>query len=201
MKLLCVNGCIRGAVSRTWGLAQGFLEQLEKRVPDLACEVVDLNALRLEPLYADTLAAREAAWENGTENTSLALARQFREADFIVLAAPFWEGTFPAALHTYLEHICVSGLTFSLSEKGYQGLCCGQRAVLITTRGGIYESGPAQKDNHAPAFLTTVLTMLGIPRLDVVAAEGLDIWGFDVEGALAKAREELKTLAGTFIAS
>lgn len=200
MKLLCVNGCIRGKASRTWGLTQGFLAQLQERAPNLVCEVVDLNALKLAPLYEDTLAAREMAFANGTGNPSLELARQFQEADYIVLAAPFWEGTFPAALHTYLEHICVTGLTFSLSAEGYQGLCRAQRAVFITTRGGIYESGPAQKDNHAPAFLTTVLTMLGIPRLDVVAAEGLDIWGFDAEGALAKARTELEKLADTFIA-
>ena len=198
MKGLFVDACIRGEASRTLGLARSFLDELARALPELELETVELNRVRPRPLFEDTLARREEAAQRGFDGPEFALARQFREAELLVLAAPFWEGTFPAAFHAYWEQVCVAGLTFLLDETGYRGLCRGKRAVFITTRGGIYETGPAVADNHAPGFLRTVLTMLGIPRLDVVAAEGLDMVGVDAAGALGAAREKLTALAAAW---
>lgn len=192
--LLFVNGCVRGAQSRTLALAHCFLDELKRKHPELTIETADLNALRLQPLYEDTLAARNAASRDWSA-AAFAPARAFRDAGRIVLAAPFWEGTFPAALHTYLEHICVSGLTFACTAQGYTGLCRARDAVFLTTRGGIYERGPAAADDHAAPFLTSMLRMLGIPRLYTIAAEGLDIEGFDAQGALDAARARAISLA------
>ena len=112
-----------------------------------------------------------------------------------MLAAPFWEGTFPAALHTYLEHICVTGLTFECTEQGYRGLCKARQAVFVTTRGGIYEQGDAVRDDHAAPLLASMFRMLGIQTLHTVAAEGLDIQGFDAQGALDAACARAVALA------
>ena len=193
MRVLWIDGCVRGACSRTRRLAETFLNALAQARADVQIETACLNELGLVPFNEETLRERDGAADfSGREFEA---ARQFREADLLVFAAPFWEGTFPAALHTYLEHVCVTGLTFRLTEKGYEGLCHAGRAVFLTTRGGIYESGPAVRDNHAAAFLTTVLTMLGVPRLDTVAAEGLDIEGCDVEAALVQAERQACDLA------
>ena len=171
-KLLFINGCVRGAQSRTLALARCFLRAFGQRYPGLRINTVDLNGLRLQPLYEDTLEARNAATGNW-DATMFELARAFRDADWIVMAAPFWEGTFPAALHTYLEHIC----------------------VFVTTRGGIYEQGDAVRDDHAAPLLASMLRMLGIQTLHTVAAEGLDIQGFDAQGALDAACARAVALA------
>lgn len=106
MRVLFVDGCIRGAQSRTRMLAQTFLDTLTARKPGCTVEIADLNTLRLVPLFGDTLAERDAAVaKQDWTNPWFAQAVQFQQADLIVLAAPFWEGTFPAAMHTYIEHI------------------------------------------------------------------------------------------------
>ena len=194
MNLLFVNGCIRGAGSRTLTLAQRFIEAYTKLHTETTVQTADLNELRLLPMFEDSLRARDAA-SGHWEDPMFAPARAFRDADMIVLAAPFWEGTFPAALHTYLEHICVTGFTFDCTDAGYVGLCRAKHAVFVTTRGGIYESGPAVKDDHAAAFLGSMLSMLGIPTLHTLAAEGLDIAGADVDGILSAACQRAEQLA------
>lgn len=192
-RVLFVDGCVRGAQSRTLRLAEYFLDRLQKQQPELLVERACLNVLGLQPMNERTLQERETT--ESFSDSRFAAARQFMGADEIVIAAPFWEGTFPAALHTYLEHVCVTGLTFSIDENGYHGHCRAQRVVFITTRGGIYEVGPAVADNHAFAFLKTVLGMLGISRLETVAAEGLDIAGCDVAERLLLAEKQLEQLA------
>ena len=196
MKVLFVNGCIRAEKSRTLGIAESFLEAFSAAHQDVEIVTEDLNELRLEPLYHDTLEARDkAAGRCEWDNEMFAPARRFREADLVVIAAPFWEGTFPAAVHTYIEHVCVTGLTFKCTERGYEGLCRAENAVFITTRGGIYSDGDAVGDDHAAPFLRSVFKMLGIKRLHVIDAEGLDIPGCDIDSKLGAAKADAERLA------
>lgn len=193
-KLLFINGCVREQNSRTLKLANSFLNYFLECHPEYELEQVVLNNLGLKPLDCEMLEQRDKAIvAHSTDEFELAC--NFKSADILVIAAPFWEGTFPAAVHTYIEHICVSELTFSLSENGYTGLCKAEKAVFITTRGGIYEEGPAMCDNHASNFLKSVLGMLGIGEVITVAAEGLDIFGVDVESKLQEAKQKLLSLA------
>lgn len=192
-KVLFIDGCIRGSESRTLKIADAFLDEIQK-TNEAEIERVNLNEARIEPLFEDTLQTRENALGDWS-NPVFSLATEFKRADLIVLAAPFWEGTFPSAVHAYIENICVSGLTFELTENGYHGLCKAKNAVFITTRGGIYETGEAKKNDHAEAFLTTVFNMLGIEKLYTVSAEGLDIIGADVKSKVETAEKQAKALA------
>ena len=192
-KVLIIDGCIRGSESRTLKIADAFLDEIQK-TNEAEIERVNLNEARIEPLFEDTLQTRENALGDWS-NPVFSLATELKRADLIVLAAPFWEGTFPSAVHAYIENICVSGLTFELTENGYQGLCKAKNAVFITTRGGIYETGEAKKNDHAEAFLTTVFNMLGIEKLYTVSAEGLDIIGADVKSKVETAEKQAKALA------
>ena len=69
MKVLFVNGCIRAEKSRTLGIAENFLEAFSAAHQDVEIVTEDFNELRLEPLYHDTLEARDKAagrceWDN-----------------------------------------------------------------------------------------------------------------------------------------
>lgn len=194
MKVLFVNGCIRAEESRTLKIAKHFLDTFKRIHNDAEVIEENINGLRLAPLYHDTLNVRNEAFGNW-DDSMFDCAKRFKNADMVVIAAPFWEGTFPAAVHTYIEHICVTGLTFDCTDRGYVGCCSAEKAVFITTRGGIYSEGPAANDDHASAFLGSVLKMLGIPELYTIAAEGLDIEGFDIEGSLSGAFAEAEKLA------
>ncbi len=190
--ILFINGCIRGERSNTLRLAKSFLAEFEQE----KITEVDLNDLKLLPLDRESLDKRNKDIEAlNYDLPDFRLAKQFKNADLIVLAAPFWEGSFPAMVHVYLENVCVSGLTFELHRTGYTGLCTAKEAVFFTTRGGIYESGPAKEDEHATGILKTVFRMLGIEKLTTVYAEGLDIRGADTEAIMRKAEDNAKSLA------
>ena len=58
------------------------------------------------------------------EHQMFDLARQFAAADLVVIAAPYWDLSFPAALKQYLEQINVVGITFIYTPEGIpKGLC------------------------------------------------------------------------------
>ena len=43
---------------------------------------------------------------------------------------------FPSILKVYLEHVCVTGITFHYVGYETQGLCKAKKAVYISTAGG-----------------------------------------------------------------
>ena len=66
MKVLFVNGCIRGASSRTLRLCRAALEEIEAKYP--GCQVEELvldQETDLAPLRSDTLARRAELEEAG----------------------------------------------------------------------------------------------------------------------------------------
>ena len=113
MKLLSVDCCIsqRGKDSRTWALADAFLEAFRASHPTAEVETVEPAALGLRSFDPEMLNDRDAlagigAWDAPVFEE----ARRFRAADGIVVAAPFWDLSFPSVLRTYIEYICANGL-------------------------------------------------------------------------------------------
>ena len=113
MKLLYIDCCItvHGSASRTAALAETFLSAWRAAHPEADIETLDLKTLTLNPLLGNALRLRETLQGEGrTEGASFALARQFAAADRIVIAAPYWELSFPAQLRLYIEHIAAQGI-------------------------------------------------------------------------------------------
>lgn len=174
-RILFVNGCIREESSRSLCLARHFLQAYQQHHPEAEVSTVDLPRMDLRPIGPDELRRRDNALGQWQE-PDFQLAQQFLQADLLVIAAPFWNGSFPALVHTYLEHICVPGLTFDCEDDVYTGLGKAKACVLITTRGGRYNGGVNMLgDELATPILKAVMTMLGVPRVVTLAAEGLDL--------------------------
>ncbi|MBR6424719.1 MAG: NAD(P)H-dependent oxidoreductase, partial [Oscillospiraceae bacterium] len=98
--ILYVNACVR-ASSRTRRLADCLIKTLpgpvtELRLEELAFPKTDEAFLR----ERDRLLA-----EARFDAPMFDLARQFASAEQIVIAAPYWDLSFPAALKQYLEQI------------------------------------------------------------------------------------------------
>ena len=147
-------------------------------------------------LWGHSGRARRGSRKAGLDKSVVCAGSTVPAARFDRPCGLFWEGIFPAAMHTYIEHICAAGLTFKYGEDGSQlGLCKAKHAVFFGTKGGIYSQGAAREDDFAARFLKTNLRMLGIPELDVVEAEGLDIDGADVEGILEQAKNQARAVA------
>ena len=179
--ILFVNGCVREN-SRTLELAQAVL----------AKEIDQIEEIRLYPdgpegLDAEKLSLRDEVLANGNlDHPMLRWARQFAEADTIVIAAPYWDLAFPAKVRAYLEEVTVSGVTFRYGENGIpQGLCKANRLIYVTTAGGpIFENF-----NFGFDYVKALAQgFYGIPDVSIVKTEGLDIWGADVEAIMDAAK-------------
>ena len=127
-------------------------------------------------------------------------ARQFAAADKLVIAAPFWDMSFPAILKIYLERISVTDLTFGYSEEGAMvGLCRASKLLYITTRGGNYAGTPMET---ATPVLKALCTMYGIPEFRlpkaIVAKEVARLEHFGVKIMKDDAARRAEALAEVF---
>ena len=184
--VLYVNACVRKE-SRTERLAEKALALLgqpyeEVRLEDLSFPAVDEEFLKTR----DRLLA-----EGELRHPMFDLARQFARAETIVMAAPYWDLSFPAALKQYLEQVNVVGITFRYSEEGQPvPLCRAKRLIYVTTAGGCYvpeEFGFGYVRALAQSFY-------GIREVRQVRALGLDIAGADAEAILSSVEAELPSL-------
>ncbi len=199
-KVLFINACMRGKeISRTFKLAEAFLREYQVCRACLVQEV-DLNAQAVTALNAESLARREEVLAlNEIAAPELALALQFAAADKIVIAAPFWDLSFPAALKAYLENVCVNNLTFAYESDGkIRGCCRASKLMYITTRGGIFSGEAEQKYEMATPYLKMLSGFLGIAEFESIFAEGLDIVGRDAALLLEQAEERAVIAARSF---
>ena len=182
-KILYVNTCVRKE-SRTNRLAHSLLERLRGEVTEIDA---DLNGLK--PLNEGSLKRREELTAAGNFAAGeLGAAREFAAADIIVIAAPYWDLTFPSLLKIYLENVTVCGVTFYYTDEGIpKGLCRAKKLYYVTTSGGtiIHNFGYEYVRTLASEFY-------GIKDTRFISAEGLDIVGADAEEILLKAERELK---------
>ena len=183
--ILFINACVRPE-SRTLRLARRLLARLGE--PANATEL-DLQRENLQPLTAGTLEQREALLRRGeTDNPMFRYARQFAAAERIVLAAPYWDLSFPASVKTWLEHITVNGVTFSYAADGRPvGHCRAKRLYYVTTAGG-----PLLPPNHGYGYVKSLAeTFYGIEETVLFSAELLDVDGVDVEAVLQDAERRI----------
>ena len=178
-KTLFINACLREN-SRTLELANHLLSVAFDGV-----EEVKLYESSLAPLDLKSMAIRdEASKSKDYSNPLFDFAKQFASAEQIVVAAPYWDLSFPSILKVYFEAITVSGLTFAYGKNGIpQSLCNCKRLVYVTTAGGpiFYNFGFEYLSAIAKGFF-------GINEVECVKAEGLDIYGADVLAIMNNAK-------------
>ena len=197
MKLLFVNGCIsqRGEKSRTLALVKAFLEAWKALHPEAEVETVAPETLlALKPFEPEMLNDRDALAGIGCFDAPVFdLARQFRAADRVVVAAPFWDLSFPAALRTYIEYISANGLTYHYEADGCHGDCRGEKLAYLTS------GGDAERpESLGVLYWKQLAAMFGILAFEYVFAGGLDLDPAKTDELLEAACEKARRLAETF---
>lgn len=194
-KVLCIDCCIRRENSRSKELAEFFIDQLEK-TGEYDVERLCLMDEGLSYFSDGFFLQREALLEKGCfEHPRFRYAHQFAAADKIVIAAPFWDLSFPALLKVYIENLCVDGITFRTDATGLHGLCKADHMVFLTARGGIYTDSPMEQGSR---YLEQMADFFGIERYDCVAAEGLDIGAWPIEELMEQAKKKAAEVVKTF---
>ena len=191
-RLLWVNACMRGeGVSRTDGLCRVFLDNWKKRNPDGQVVERDLTGGAM-PLLTGTLAVeRDKAVEEGRmDSPLLEIAQEFAQADSVVIGAPYWDLSFPAALKVYLEWASTLNVTFHYPNGKMEGMCRADKLLYITTGGGKVEG-----QNFGFDYVKALAAMLGISDSRCVFAEMTDALGGPGAENLEKAAKRLAELA------
>ena len=177
MSILFINACVREN-SRTLVLAKSIMRDMLGDITE-----VNLNLENIEPLNRTSLEKRESLVHDGKyDDPMFRYAKQFAQADEIVIAAPFWDLSFPSKLKIYFEQITVSGLTFKYQKGCPIGLCKAKRLTYVTTSGG-----PIFADFGYTYVKTLAREFYGIKETKAYRAMNLDVDMISAEDLLTRA--------------
>lgn len=183
-KAVYINACIRKDESRTMRIASRLIAALSDRY---AIREIDLRDCPLEAVDHTRYCQRQAGKDSPL---AIAYAKEFAEADLIVVACPFWDMSFPSVFKIFCENISINGITFTDAPDGTtRGNCKAKSILLITTRGmEIQDESPL---DQASSYIKAICWLWGISDYKVVSAIGMDVCGQEeqerrIEAAIKK---------------
>ena len=88
------------------------------------CDVTNAKLIDLIAILKDSRIFFEFMYEVFDE--------KLPEADTVVIAAPFWDLSFPAILKKYIEAVTVAGITFRYSDQGHRSVCAGPTGSFMS---------------------------------------------------------------------
>lgn len=204
MKLLHIIASPRGEKSRTLEVSKEFLSTIKSSYPDIVIDDLDLNKEDLPEVSGDTVEGKYlmlggaaldkdmlAYWEKILE-----YAKKFVEYDIYVISSPMWNFTVPYKLKHYIDVIMQSGVLFSYSETGVEGLAKNKKMFCITSRGSDYsENSQMHQLDFLEPYLRSIFGLAGIYDISFINAQPMDFAPGITKANLDKAKEEAATLA------
>ena len=165
-KLVVINACVRQADSRTLRIAEPIIEALGKRYSIKRYDLPDMEIVPLSPdLYAQRAEGVVPEW-------AIEAAHAIAKADAILIAAPFWDMSFPAVLKCFFEQTSLFDITFTDNGKSCVGLCQSPKVLYITTRGmDIQTGGPLEQ---ATPYIKAIGTLWNLGELTTISACNMD---------------------------
>jgi FMN-dependent NADH-azoreductase len=96
------------------------------------------------------------------------LVRELDAADVIVITAPVYNFSVPAALKAWIDMVCRARLTFRYTENGPQGLLQDRPVYLVLASGGV---AFGSSSDFASGYMRHILDFIGIRDVRTVYAE------------------------------
>ena len=191
-KLVVIDACVRQDQSRTWRIAEPIVDALMKRYETTFYHLPEMEYI--VPLNPGTFAERG----NGeTPQWAIDCAKTIAEADRILIAAPFWDMSFPAVLKAFIEQTSLYDITFADNGRECVGLCKCEKVLYITTRGMDIRTGDPREQGSP--YIKALSALWGLGEVLVLAASGMDYAGEDgVERKIAEAVREGLGIAAEF---
>ena len=190
-KLLYIDACIRDEQSRTKRIATPIIEALKQKYE---VQTLVINDLDLSIVKKELITKRN----NGDIDPQvMSWAESVRDADRIVIAAPFWDMSIPAALKNFLELCSIFDVTFKSDDKTCYGNCKAEKMLYITTRGMDIDTGDVLEQGSS--YLKALSWLWGIGPLEVVSAQNMDYLSeTEIEERISKAISEGLKIAEKF---
>lgn len=188
-KLLHIIATPRGGDSRTLKVTQAFLETFRSKNKGCEIETIDLFKEELPPLTIkrvdgkylllggkDLYGEAKDAWQE-----IIAEIDRFKAADAYLISTPMWNFGIPYKLKHYIDIIVQPKYLFRYTETGVEGLVKGKKMVVITSRGGAYNTPETRPFDQQEPYLRTVFGYVGLTDIRFVIAEPMDALGPDVQ--------------------
>lgn len=164
-KLFYVDACLREG-SNTKKIADAIFDELSDKYE---METVRLSDCSFPIVNNDILNDRA----NGiVPEEYVEMAKKLAAADRLVIAAPFWDMSFPSALKVFFENMSLFNVTFTSDEKECFGLCKAEKVLYITTRGMNISTGDDLE--QATPYIKALSKLWGLGELYVVSAQNMD---------------------------
>lgn len=163
--LVVIDACMR-AESRTKKILDGILEVLYKKYN---VEIISLKDIDCTWVGESVLKERDSGY---VPDEFVALSKKVANADRLVIAAPFWDMSFPSVLKVFFENISLFNITFTSNETQCVGLCKAQKVLYITTRGMNISIGEPLE--QATPYIKALSYLWGLGELEVISAQNLD---------------------------
>jgi FMN-dependent NADH-azoreductase len=189
MKLLHLDASSLGQHSVSRALTTAVVAQITRDTPNTQVTYRDLIAQPL-PHWTPVMDAESEAAKLGE-----AVMEEFLAADIVVIGAPMYNFSVPSQLKAWIDRIAVAGKTFRYTESGPQGLAGGKRLIVVSSRGGVYSSGPAAGMDFQETYLRTVFGFLGVTDIEFIRAEGVNLSAEHKTNAVAAAHISIGNLA------
>ncbi|MBR0643254.1 FMN-dependent NADH-azoreductase [Plastoroseomonas hellenica] len=201
MKLLHIDSSVLGDNSVSRRLSAATVTRLRQKNPGLEVTYRDLAAAPVAHFSGALLAAFGAtpdSWSTEQQQDVAhggAALEEFLAADVVVIGAPMYNFTVSTQLKAWIDRLAVVGKTFRYTEKGAEGLAGGKKVIIVSTRGGIYSTGPAAAADHQEPYLRTMLGFFGITDIEVIRAEGLALGAEQKQQAIDAAERQIALAA------
>jgi len=99
------------------------------------------------------------------------LVAELQDADAIVIGAPVYNFSIPAALKAWIDMIARARLTFRYTENGPEGLLKDKKVYVVIASGGVPVGGDY---DFASPYLRQALGFVGLTDVEFIAAEQLN---------------------------
>ncbi|MDP2748308.1 FMN-dependent NADH-azoreductase [Pseudomonas sp.] len=141
-------------------------------------------------------------WMQDTLTESEQLVDELIAADVLVIGAPLYNFSMPAALKAWIDQIVRAGRTVEVDESKpldpYVPLLADRprHAVILSARGGVgFGAGGAMAHmNHLEPSLITALGFIGITQVHQIAIEGQEVGGELLAESVAQAMNQVDAL-------
>jgi len=165
--LVVINACVRQADSRTLRVAEPVIEALAKRYKITRYDLPDMDIVPLNPeLFAERGLGEIPSWASEA-------ASAIAGADRILIAAPFWDMSFPAVLKCFFEQTSLFDITFTDNGNTCVGLCKAPKVLYITTRGMDIPTGNL-REQATPYLKALVGSLWNLGELTTISARNMD---------------------------
>jgi FMN-dependent NADH-azoreductase len=206
-KLLYIEASPRKKRSSSIAVAKEFLAEYQKKHPKDEVQLLDIWKAHLPEFDGDTIDAKYAIMHNRphTEEQLKAwkaveeLINTFKNGDKYVFSLPMWNFGIPYKLKHFIDVLVQPGYTFKVSDKGYEGLVTGKKALLIYSRGGSYgsETGANSLDLQK-RYMEVILRFIGFEDLTSIVIEPTLAGEEKKQKSLKEAQEQISKIVSEF---